>query len=220
MSLSTMLNDLLLLGNQRIDQQLPGSVRFLNDMVPKARTQEEAAVMYFFMLNHFIADASMPCHCDGRKLSSYDAGLHKEMEKHWSRKIETGFDKKNLLKDISSLTTEEIDSDSKQIIQQSRDIDIKFDLHFNVVTIPDLIQGQDVWQELIYICRASFAIACIIAPPQQYSFSKLLARAPYSVVLGKANKSLEIDIDRVTMHDAVINTAIAWKHIWYKVSKE
>ena len=77
MALSTMMKDLLLMGNKRVDSLIPGEIRFAQYMDPKMRTTEEAAAMYFFMLSHFIADTCMPCHCDGRRLAGYSKGLHK-----------------------------------------------------------------------------------------------------------------------------------------------
>lgn len=220
MALSTMMKDLLLMGNQEIDRLIPGNVRFAQYMAPETRTQEEAAAMYFFMLSHFIADVSMPCHCDGRKLAAYDEGLHKELEAHWSRKVGTGFEKRNLLRNDLHLTPAETRADSNQVLQQARDIDSKFDLNFGQPSIPDLRRGHDVWLEVVNLCRASFAVASIIAPHQQYPYDNPRARAPFEAVLGDANRQLLEDVNRAVMHDAVLNTAIVWKHIWNKISKE
>jgi len=211
MAMSTMMKDLLLMGNQEIDQLIPGDVRFAQYMAPKARTQEEAAAMYFFMLSHFIADAGMPCHCDGRKLAGYAEGLHKELETHWSQRVGTSFEKKNLL---------QAKADSSRVLQQARDIDTKFGLNFGGASIPDLHRGHDIWLEVIYICRASFAVASIIAPYKQYKYDDPKARAPFNAIFGGANKQLLDDLSQTVMYDAVLNIAIVWKHIWNKVSKE
>ena len=220
MALSTMMKDLLLMGNQEIDRLIPGNVRFAQYMAPETRTQEEAAAMYFFMLSHFIADVSMPCHCDGRKLAGYDEGLHKELEAYWSRKVGTGFEKRNLLQDDLDLTPAQARADSNQVLQQSRDVDSKFDLNFRQTSLPDLHRHHDVWLEVVNLCRASFAVASVIAPHQQYPYDDPQARAPFETVLGDANRQLLDDVNQVVMHDSVLNTAIVWKHIWNKVSKE
>jgi hypothetical protein len=212
MALSTMMKDLLLLGDQQIDDLIPGEPHFAKDMAPELRTRHEAAAMYFFMLSHFVADVCMPCHCDGRKLSDYENGLHKEMEKHWSDKVGTEFEKDNLLKD---------GVDSEQVIEQARNIDSKFDLHFSEpVSIPDIQSGHDVWLEAIYLCRASFAVASIIAPYQTYPYDDSKTKAPFDVVLGGGKEQILASLDQAVMHDAVLNTAIIWKHIWNKVSAE
>jgi hypothetical protein len=211
MALGTMLKDLLILGDRRIDQLIPGDIRFAQHMAPELRTREEAAAMYFFMLSHFIADVSMPCHCDGRNLAGYERGLHKEWEEHWSKKVGTRFERKNLLKE---------GVDREQIFQQAADLDDKFDLHFARAPIPDLHKGSDVWLEAVYLCRASFAIAGIIAPCETYAYDDARATAPFEDVFGEGKEGILAATDRAVLHDAVLNTAIFWKHIWNKVSKE
>jgi hypothetical protein len=220
MALSTMMKDLLLMGDERVDHLIPGDIRFAQYMVPETRTQEEATAMYFFMLSHFIADACMPCHCDGRKLAAYSEGLHKELETHWSREVGTGFEKKNLLSKALLADRERIHSDCAEILEQARAIDGKFGLDFTQTSVPDLAPGHDIWLEVINLCRASFAMASIIAPYRQYPYNNLKARAPFETVLGSSKRQLLEDVDRTVMHDAVLNTAIVWKHIWNKVSKE
>jgi len=211
MALSTTLKDLLLLGDQRIDRLIPGDIRFARYMDTELRTRVEAAAMYFFMLSHFIADVCMPCHCDGRNLAGYERGLHKELEAHWSKKVGSRFEKKNLLKE---------GGDTKQIFQEAREIDSQFELHFGQGPIPDLHPGHDIWLDAIYLCRASFAIASIIAPYQTYAYDDPQITAPFDVVLGKGKEEALSAIDRTVMYDAILNTAIIWKHIWNKVSKE
>lgn len=43
-----------------------------------------------FMLSHYIADAHMPLHCDGRKFSSV-SNIHAKMEKEWDKEIRKYF---------------------------------------------------------------------------------------------------------------------------------
>jgi hypothetical protein len=225
MALSTMMKDLLLMGNKRIDQLIPGDIRFAQYMIPETRTQEEAAAMYFFMLSHFIADACMPCHCDGRKLAAYSEGLHEELEMHWSDKVGTGFEKMNLLPKALLADRERThsDSDSAEVLEQARAIDSKFSLDFRQTSVPDLHNDYDIWLEVINLCRASFAVASIIAPYRQYPYKPNKgsdARAPFKTVLDTGDRKLLKEVDKAVMYDAVLNTAIVWKHIWNKVSKE
>lgn len=220
MALSTMMKDLLLMGNREIDRLIPGDIHFAQYMYSETRTQTEAAAMYFFMLSHFIADVSMPCHCDGRKLAAYDEGLHKELEAHWSKLVGTGFEKNNLIREETNLTSAEVRRDSTQVLREARAIDTKFGLDFSQVTVPDLQRGHDAWLEVVNLCRASFAIASIIAPPQLYAYEDNQARAPFDTVLGDMKRQLREDVNRIVMYDAVLNTAILWKHIWNKVSAQ
>lgn len=207
MALATMLKDLLLMGDEQVDHLIPGEIRFAQYLAPELRTREEAAAAYFFMLSHFVADAHMPCHCDGRKLSGYSEGLHKELEDHWSRRVGTGFDKKNLLKEDSETN----------VFQNARCIDNKFNLSFDTDTIPDLYKKHDAWLEAMYLCRAAFAIASIIAPFSTYPYDSD-EKAPFETVFANGNKQLLDEMSCTVLHDAVLSTAIIWKHIWSKVS--
>jgi hypothetical protein len=69
MALSTMLKDLLLLGDGSVDSLVGRGRVFDEYTVSDAQTRQEALATYFFMLSHFVADSCMPCHCDGRDLA-------------------------------------------------------------------------------------------------------------------------------------------------------
>jgi hypothetical protein len=213
MAMSVMMRDLLIMGDQTVDSLLPGEVSFAEDIDKNARTQEEQVALYFFMLSHFVADACMPCHCDARKLAGYDNGLHKELESEWSKLVGTKFDKSKLLPASLSISPDEI-------LKESRKVDQKFDnIPFQPSAIPDLVAG-DVWLELINVCRGSFAVASIIAPPDQYDYADDAARAPFKTVFGNAQSQQFKDMSRMVMHDAVLNNAIIWRHMWTKASKK
>jgi len=208
MALGTMLKDLLLVGDQRIDALIPGEIKFCKYMELDQRTREEAAAMYFLMLSHFVADVCMPCHCDARKLSAYSSGLHQELEDHWEKIVGAGFERATLLGD---------NADCDQILQRARTIDNGFGLDFSGVQIPGFHKDHDAWLETMFLCRASFAVASIIAPCKTYAYGDTKARAPFETVLGSGHEKLLADVDEAVMHDAVLNTAIVWKDTWTKV---
>ncbi len=211
MAVTTMMKDLLLMGNEAIDSLIPGDVAFAKYVEPQSRTREEAASTYFFMLSHFVADVCMPCHCDERKLSGYKKGLHKELEDHWAKKIGNEFEKENLLA---------LGLESDQLLRLAREVDSKFNISFGGITIPDLKKGQDPWLEAMYLCRASFAIASIIAPCKTYPYEDPKSRTTFDTIFGGDKQELLASLDQTVLHDAVLNTAIIWKHIWNKVSKD
>jgi len=211
MAMSTMMLDLLLMGENRVDRLLPGAVRFAKNLDPEARTTEEQVALYFFVLSHFVADACMPCHCDARKLAGYSNGLHMELEKHWSKTVGAEFDKKKLLPAGSSLTP-------ARILKAARGVDDRFGLSFAPDQIPQL-RDADVWKEMVNVCRGSFAIASIIAPPTDHPYEDESARAPFREVFGGQLRTRLDAITRVAMHDSVLNNAIIWRHIWEKASK-
>lgn len=208
MALGTMMKDLLLLGDQKVDDLIPGAISFADYLEPKARTTSAAASMYFFMLSHFVADVSMPCHSDGRKVAAYEAGLHKELERHWAKKVGVAFEKKELEKHSAS---------PDQTLQLARDVDKAFGIDFQRAAIPSLGKDQDLWLEMINLCRGSFALASVIVPYKKYPYGSKKAKISFKDVF--ADGDLLSKTNRIALYDAVLNTAIVWKEIWNKVSK-
>lgn len=204
MALTTTLIDQLILGDEKVASLVPGTVRFANKLDKNARSRMEEVSMYCFMLSHFVADSCQPCHCDARKLSGYSNGLHKEMEANWSKIVGTYFDKKKYLANTDA---------SHDVLNKAREIDAKFDIQFSKV-VPDL-QAKDPWLEIINICRASFAVASVLVPPNVIPYGEE-SKTSFKTVFNTRPKLLK-DLNRMVMHDAVLNIAILWNNIWSKL---
>jgi hypothetical protein len=211
MALATTMKDLLLLGGKELDALIPGAIHFIESLTTDMRTTEDAATMYFFMLSHFIADSCMPCHCDGRKIMGYGAGFHKELEDHWAEGVGKDFEKQNLLKGTGS---------PDDLLKQAKKVDAKFGLQLAALTVPDLVKGHDVWLEMMQVCRASFAVASIMAPPDTFPYDHGKATLSMQEVFIGNRLNLLAEVDKAVLHDAVLNTAIIWKHVWNKVTKD
>jgi hypothetical protein len=221
--LATTLKDLLIMGDKKVDKLVPGDVRFIKDVDTAARTHAEAAALYMTMLSHFVADSCMPCHCDARNAGDYGyprnkakemkqmrgTTLHEGWERFWRKMIGTAFDQKKL---VASKQT------SKQVLDAARAVDAKFDIAFKT-PIPELKSNTDVWLDTVNVCRASFAIASIVCPPETCKYNKAGQHVSFEEAFANRQSLLQ-ELNRVILHDAVLNTAIVWKHIWQKVSKE
>jgi hypothetical protein len=204
MALTTTLIDQLILGDTNLAKLVPGEVSFARNLHPEARSRGEQVATYFFMLSHFVADACQPCHSDARRLSGYGNGLHKEMEAHWSKKVGTYFNKKKLL-----ATT---DSPAK-ILKAARAVDSQFNLSFENL-VPKIV-ARDTWLEVVTLCRASFAVACILAPPQSFPYDSNKLTSFDDVFLSdNADPELLPDLNQAVAHDAVLNIAMIWKEVW------
>ena len=175
-----MLKDLLLLGEKAIDNLVPGKVAFIENLSSAARTRSQAAAMYFFMLSHFIADVSMPCHCDARKLSAYDKGLHKELEGYWSHTVGTGFDKTHIL-------TEDIPPD--QLILNSGISTPNLNFLIGSPKSPGINKNHDVWLEAVGLLRLPLPLQAFL---HLTNSMRMAARhpAPFNKVLGDAHPEL------------------------------
>jgi len=205
-ALSIAIADLLIIGDQELDNLVPGSVTFASQLDPSIRTRPEQAGLYFFMLSHFIADSCMPMHCDARRLNGFSEGLHHEWEVHWSKLMPNIFNKKKIL--TSTMSSDEIITEAKKMDEV---VGITFE---NVV--PALAEDADVWKEIIMMCRGSFALSCIVNP----------LTTPYDINQ-KGKKFADIEgttllkeIDAVVLHDAVLSIAIIWKSIWSRFANK
>ena len=203
-ALVTTITDLLIMGDVELAGLVPGRYQFAEKLAANCLTRSEQAAMYLYMQSHFIADACMPCHCDARKLASYSNGLHKELEAHWSKKVGTYFNDKRL--DASQDTPD-------TILEKAKEIDTVFDIDFKG-PVPELT-CRDVWLETVYICRGSFAVASIISPPRNYKYGSDTL-SPFETVFPQ-DSDLLASIDKVLIHDSVLNVAIIWKHIWSRL---
>jgi len=200
MALFTTLIDQLILGDPKVARLVPGAVRFASNLDPGARPRTEEIATYCFMLSHFVADACQPFHCDARPLAGYSAGVHKELEAHWDRYCGPYFDKKRLLASGDSPGT---------ILKRAREIDEKLGIRFSG-NIPDL-SARDLWLEVVYLCRASFAVCGILVPPGKIPYGSR-KHTTYREVFQP--DGLLQELDRAILHDSVLNISIAWKAIW------
>ena len=207
MSLTINNIDMLILGDREVQEQLPGRIGFIGDVPEETRMSGGQVSLFFFMLSHFIADSLMPCHCDEQDLSDYDKGLHKELEKHWSGRIPDLFDDDKL--SGSGLS-------GGEILDSSLNADTEFGVSFQN-TVPEM-NSDDVWEEIVMLCRASFAVASLMAPPSRWPYKPAPQNnAPFSVLFGDTSgEALLAEISRAVMHDAVLNVAVIWKFIWNK----
>jgi hypothetical protein len=211
MALTTALVDMLILGDPKVARLVPGTIRFAGSLDPETRSRKAEIATYFFMLSHFVADSCMPCHCDGRRLAAYDNGLHKQLEKRWSKDIGTYFEKKRVRSNNSrpSYASET----ARAVLAKAEEIGKKLGITFPQ-QIPKL-ENRDVWIEIVNVCRASFAVACILAPLDRYSFETPVREFPWEdFAASSEGRQLLPQVDKVVLHDSVLNIAIIWKHIW------
>jgi len=202
MAFSTAITDLIIIGDEEVDEIVPGEISFIDSLSDDSRTREAQLAIYFFMMSHFVADSCMPCHCDARPISSY-SGIHKDLEARWNNRVSDYFDD-------AALKASNAPSDT--ILDEARNVDTEFDLNLPS-TVPKL-KNKDVWYEVMSISRGSFALANIIAPIKKYGFSSNKRPSLNAIYPDADNNEFLAEMDEIIIHDAVLNTAIVWKHIF------
>lgn len=211
MSLAINNIDMLILGDDHVQEMVPGKIDFIEEVDESTRVSSGQVALFFYMLSHFIADSLMPCHCDDRDLADYANGLHKELEGHWGKKVGTFFEDNNLSKN---------GLEADEIYEKAIAVDGKFSLSFENEVLD--LKSNDVWWEIVVLCRGSFAVASIIAPPEKYPYKPdPQIMAPFETLFeqDQQGKQLLEGVDKVVIHDAVLNVALIWKYIWSKFKK-
>ncbi|WP_224248747.1 hypothetical protein [Hyalangium gracile] len=195
--LATALTDLLLLGDAQLqsvlDDIVPEKLPFPKD----AQTSVTQAALYFFMMSHFAADAQMPCHADARVLARYDAPLHAAWEKHFDDQLDA-FPNPDKVEQVpaAELLTAAVKAFPLELPSK----------------IPSL--KKNVWEEIIQICRASFALNCLLVPPEQFPFDGPERVAFKAVFSGPSGARRLQDVTYAILHDSVLGVAMLWKHVW------
>jgi len=220
MAISVMLKDLLLLGDRSVDELLPGGVDFTKYLAPDVRTQSAAVATYFFMLSHFTADGTMPAHADARGIwstSRNPSKLHRAWEKRLARIVGKEFRDQELI--CPGVIPTALRS-GPDVVTQSRKVDVPFERE----PIPELGKTDsgrpnDVWLEMVNVCRASFAVASIVAPVQRWPYDDTNIDAGLDDVFNGPNAVPAAEVDRVVLHDAVLDTAVVWQQVWKDLSK-
>ena len=205
-ALSTTLTDQLVMGDAAVSRRIPRKFSLSRELTEKERTRAEQLALYFFMQSHFIADACMPCHCDARPLSGYQGGLHAEWEEMMEQAVPE-FERTKIGCKVQGARCRE-----DNLIERAKEVDARFGISFPA-SIPTP-RTSDPWRDNVAVCRASFAVASVIANPRCF---------PYHSDRGLTLKDLRRDsgewsrFEKATaavMHDAVLNVAMGWKRIW------
>lgn len=214
MGLATTLIDLLLLGDEQLQRCVPNAVSGRLRLPAGAMTSSLQIALYFFMLSHYVADAHMPCHADARALARYDGKLHEKWEKHIDKQI------------AKFPSSDQLREHTPEALLEHAVAAIPFLFPEN---IPQL--ESDIWEEAISICRASFAVNCIIASPEVYPLVKtdrpredesdLAADAPRPSFdeLFAGREALRDEVTDAIVHDAVLSVAMIWKDVWKTVMR-
>ena len=183
------------------------STQSVKDLSLSPNFSARQIALTLFILSHYITDAHMPLHCDLRdygnkrsKTRRLPSKLHPSIEEEWEKHLPQKeiltlhkYKKQSIDKAVTSLP-------KKSIIK----IDTKKEYSLNN-KIPSII--QDEWQEMVYICRVSYAV------------SRHWIDKPYKNVNDLIKHKSKKEFEKVTnyiFHDAVLSIASIWYKAWKK----
>jgi hypothetical protein len=183
------------------------SAQLIKDLSLSPNFSARQIALTFFVLSHYICDAHMPLHCDLRdfggqktKTRRIPEDLHPEIEGLWEEQFPS---KEDLI--LHRYKTKSIDNIIYALPKNSMiviDQESKYGLAAKINTIT-----QDEWQELTYVCRASYAL------------SRQWIKKPYNTVKEMIQDISQEEFSRVTnciFHDAVEEVAAVWYKAWQR----
>jgi len=219
-AIATTLTDQLILGEKPVTNRIPRKFGLSGMVSPDERTRAEQLALFFFMQSHFVADACMPCHCDKRAISSFAAKLHPQWESFIEKIVGPEFDGDTF---EARGRRSDVGGQPAKLIGAATKIDGRFGIKFEQA-IPEP-KGGDIWKDAVAVCRGSFAVASIIAPPERFPYNGGGGDEikPLSVKDLKSDAAAWERFERATaaiMHDAVLNVAMYWKRVWKRLDSK
>ena len=179
---------------------------------PIAPTDNHIATL-FFMLSHYVADAHMPLHCDGRKFSS-SADIHGEMESEWDKEVRKHF-KLDLLNERFFYNPEGYPLRTKTDYSQSFLKRVDDGLAARDFTISYGGINNNVRTYLLAVCQNSYLLAYAFFPPGYDETN--VTTSNWKELPGQ-----QLDFDRlseVVFNDAVDAIARVWLRVWVRYEK-
>ena len=208
MGMTTMLKDLIPIGDDEVQQFIQRDPDVLHDIDPEIRVKAKQLAYFLFMISHYITDACMPCHCDGRNYvsrSNHYGSIHQTMERLWENDIKDAF--------LPSLYDE-----NATLLDAAVDVDARFGLAFSEPLKP-LKSKRDAWLEGIDCCRSYFSVASVIAPEGEYPYIEGEDRDDLSFGdVFTDDSDLFAQVTRLSLCDAAHNTAMLWRDAWVQAT--
>lgn len=171
------------------------------DLAPNF-TGRQIALTYF-LLSHYIADAHMPLHCDARDLS-YDnkrrifTGFHAKLEKYWET---------HLPGEEVFLALPKISLDAALSRLPAGSIFAPISDGVAIFDFRPLASRRDEWEEMVDVCRASFALSRYLIPNG--------AREVEDIARFRSRDELE-EASRAIFADAAKTVAAIWVRSWIR----
>jgi hypothetical protein len=178
---------------------------------PVAPTDNQVA-LWLFMLSHYIADAHVPVHCDGRQFSA-PPGIHAKLEGVWDKEIRKYYcldePKERFIYDkdgYPALEEKKRDEYQQSFLKTVTDklAQRKFDSDYG--------KGNDnTWDFMNAVCHRSYLISYSFFPPQYQKEN--VTTANWQTLAEPADLTLE-KLSIAVMTDATDSVARVWFRIW------
>jgi hypothetical protein len=178
-------------------------------------TDNQVALL-LFMLSHYIADAHMPFHCDGRQFSK-GAKIHAHMEGEWDEAIRRYYeiDKKNgrFIYNTKGYPLLVKDSGGEQQYKLSFLKKVDDELGKRKFSVSFGSQNKNIWDFMNAVCQHSYLLSYSFIP-KEYDHKRVtlanwqtLGSIPFT------------DLSVAVFSDAIDSIARIWLRLWRRYEK-
>ena len=172
---------------------------------------------WLFMLSHYVADAHMPFHCDGRKFSKRK-NIHGKMEKEWDDDIRRYYkidaDNERFFYDEHGYPLRNLRKTRKYESSFLKRVDNKISQRKFILSYGK--QNQDVWDFMSAVCQHSYLLSyCFL--PEEWNHANVTLRNWKS----RGNIGFE-ELSVAVFSDAIDSIARIWFRVWrrYEIWKK
>ncbi len=180
---------------------------------PVSPTDNQVA-QWLFMLSHYVADAHVPFHCDGRKFSEGE-NIHGQMEKEWDDDIRRYYkidaDNERFFYDEHGYPLRNLRKTRKYESSFLKKVDDKIFQRKFILSYGR--QNENVWDFMSAVCQHSYLLSYSFLPPK-YNQTNVTLRNWKSL----GNIKFE-DLSVAVLADAIDSIARIWFRVWRRYAK-
>lgn len=195
----------------------------IKDKVPRGSDvmfNDDQITLYFLMLSHYLADAHVPPHCDGRDFYT-PSTIHPDMEKYWDKEIRKyyTYDTKRKVFDYNIDGIPELKEKKKAAFKNSflqKAWDILDARTWNPADkkMPGSRDAK-IYDYIKAVCLVSYLLSTefipLSMPAAKYNKLKILKDQQYSARLNEISSHI--------FADAIDSIALVWLMTWDKYNK-
>jgi len=166
-----------------------------------------------FMLSHYVADAHMPLHCDGRKFSS-GPDIHAEIESKWDKEVRNHY-KLDVLNERFFYNPEGYPLRANTDVSNSFLKRVDDGLATRCFSLTYGGNNNNVRTYMLAVCQNSYLLAYAFFPPEYDETN--ITKANWQDLPGQ---QLSFDkLSEVVFCDAIDAIARVWLRVWVRYEK-
>ena len=175
---------------------------------------DNQVALWLFMLSHYVADAHVPFHCDGRRFSE-GADIHGKMEKEWDEEVQKFYmiDEKNerFFYDRGGYPLRDSDKDREYGSTYLKEVEDELSNRVYTESADGFFGtgNGNVRDFMGAICQHSYLLSCYFVP-ERYDHTDIKSKDDWKSLGGLSFGKLSVAV----LADAIDSIARVWFRAW------